>query len=220
MSHVWSQLRLVGYAAAVLVFALVVAAGAMVLTAGKAPMTVLLMSMLLASVLGMYTGIRHPEIVYASTPIDTHFTCSSVTTVLLASLALQLLTSYVQVQVFGLPPDSESLAVKAGELAPNLFIYGILFPVAEELFFRQILWERWSHLRIPNFLKTKTARILGITLVFAAAHIPMWGLTTSLVLLPVSLFFTLVRAYTGGPLTSALGHCLFNSSAVVYAFTV
>jgi len=96
--------------------------------------------------------------------------------------------------------------------AGDLFTYIMFIPLAEELFFRGVL---------QDYFKEKTAKkILGLTyaniivsVLFASAHIPAWGLFHSALVFIPSLAFGFLYDKSG-----KLVYCIFLHA--VYNFNV
>ena len=111
----------------------------------------------------------------------------------------------------GVAPIEVALAAPSGSLA--LAIVAVVAPVAEELFFRGLVYTLLEDRFGKGTALGRNIAFAGSWLVFAAAHLPQqwgaWGAVASVAL--AGLMFTVVRRITGSALASGAAHLSHNA---------
>lgn len=186
-------------------------------TSPIAPGVLLVIGLFFIAKVSLFTGQAHPETVYSTEPLDPKFSLRWLLVAILGALGLQFGGSWLHQLVLPEPPV-EGLIPQDISMFLKWLTIGLIFPVFEEVGFRQVLWNNikrltnWLGVGNPNQQELLAA--IFTTSMFLLAHVPAHGWGSTIFLLPITSLFTLLRMRTGGIFTSSIAHVIFNSTAV------
>ena len=215
---IWSAARLLSFSTAAIIWSLVVVQLCLFLVPGilhVSPGLILLTSLYLSSTIGMHIG-RDKE-TWSHEAFDPKASKTTLALAVTGAFTLQIVTTTLHLMAVPVGP-APALTKITSDLFLKLFVIAFFIPVAEEVTFRHMLWNKINNFLlgyIPgNAVEYVTCFI--VSMMFAAAHIPAWGVVGALFLLPLSFFLGWLRMQTQGIATSFLAHAVFNGVAVIW----
>lgn len=222
--NLWSHIRSFMYSSAIVGMGLMIISSGLYLgqfsTAPVDPGVLLIIGLFFIAKVGLFAGQAHPEVVYSKEPLDPRFSWWWLLAAIVGALGIQFGSSWLHELIVPEPPV-EGLLPNNLPLFLKWLTIGLIFPVFEEIGFRQVLWNnikragKWLGVEDERQLTTLAA--IYTVNIFLVAHIPAHGAESTMFLLPITLFFTLLRERTGGIFTSSIAHVVFNTTAVLLA---